>query len=441
MKRIIIAASFLLVSVLPGVSPLIARADTGSDAVFNLERCLAVARENNNDLKEARAQVEEARASYRGKIGLVLPRLDANLSYDRYREQLPSKKQRYGESLDNYYAELVLKLPIFQGGKDWGGIKAAQNALDARKQRLELTRREVDTAVKKAYYDRVESAISLEIQKELLRNLEEQTVIAKLLYDSGKFSAVDVLRVETRAAAAKDTLNNMEMTLRIRSLALGRVLGVNGEVRTPVDVEDIETHFSIRRSCVAEGFDGNPEFREAKYQLERSRYQELMAKSGHYPYFSLRGNYNWEDKEFFPGNPNWNVGAAVTIPIFHGGTVSAATSEAEARTTRLKARLDDISKDLAVRFNSSEATILDSLNRLATTGKVLSLAEESYRTSLVQYKSGKLSSLDLIDVQTVWYNARLSYKKNIIDCYVAIAEIEQICPGAVIENRGGKGKQ
>ncbi len=436
--RLHITIAGCFIALLALASPLSAQ-DAGTDAgALTLSQCLALAEKNNADIKIARAKVAEAEASYKGKLGLLLPQIDANLSYDRYREQLPSKKQRFGESLDDYYAELVMKLPLFQGGKNWGKIKAAKMNLDAEKQRLELARRTVSIAVKRAYYERVRSAITLDIQKELSKNLEEQVSIAKLLYAGGKFSVVDMLKVETQAASAKDALKNAENALRIRSLALGRILGLETPVETSTDVEIIESNFTISRACLAEGFSKNPEILTAQFQLEKSRYDEMTAEGAHYPYLSLRGNYNVEDKTFFPGNPNWYVGVIMTIPIFHGGSDAAAVSEVKARTAQYQAKLDDVRKELAVRFESSEATIIDSLNRLATTAKVLALAEESYKTSLLKYKSGKLSALELIDAQTVWYNARLGHKKLLIDTHITMAEIEQICPHAVVRQPGGK---
>jgi outer membrane protein TolC len=146
-------------------------------------------------------------------------------------------------------------------------------------------------------------------------------------------------------------------------------------------VDDIGPGFTVSRACLAAGFKDNPEILAANCQLEKSRSEETAAMGAHYPYLSFRGNYNFEDSTFFPGNPNWNVGASITVPIYHGGTDAAAVNEAEARTAQNMARLDDVRKDLAVRFESSAATIVDSLNRLATTAKVLALAEESFKTS------------------------------------------------------------
>ncbi|MGV7928009.1 MAG: TolC family protein [Spirochaetota bacterium] len=414
-----------------------AGATNDREAPLSLDECLVLAKKNNNDLRIARDKVKEAEAVYHGKLGLLLPQVDANIGYFRYKEQLPAKKQRFGESLDDYYAELIMKLPLFQGGRDYGQIRASKSGLDAERRRLEQADRSVTISVTKAYYERVRSAASLEIQEELVKGLEEQTIIARLLYESGRISSIDVLKIETQAAAARDTLANLESIVRVRSLALGRAMGINSPIETSSGVEDIDAKIHIEKRCVADGFTSNPERMIAFHQLEKSRNDETIAEAGHYPYLSLLGNYNWEDKKFFPGNPNWNVGGAVTIPIFYGGRVAFAVAESKARTRQAEARFDDIVKDLAVRFETSAATAVDSFNRLATTRRVLSLAEEAYKTSLVRYKAGRLSSLDLLDAQTVWYNARLGYIKNIIDCRVAIAEIEQICPEALESQREG----
>jgi outer membrane protein len=428
----------IIIAAILGLNAPIAKAEEPQARPLTLDDCLKLAESNNADIKIARERVEEADAVYRGKLGSLLPQIDANLSYNRYTQELSAKKQRFGDSLNDYYAELVVKLPVFQG-RDWGLVKEAKNNLEAEKQKLEQIRRAVILSVKKGYYERASAAINLDVQKELLKGLEEQFSIAKLLYAGGKFSAIDVLKVETQVATSKAVLESMENTLRVRSLTLGRILGGDHAVETAADIEDITGgEFKINTGCVDNGFRTNPERLAAEYLLEKSQSSVMTAFSGHLPYLSLFGNYNWEDKTFFPGNPNANVGIALTIPIFHGGTVTAAVSEAQSRTRQYEIKLRDTGMDLTVRFEASRATATDSINRLSTTSKALSLAENAYKASRLKYKSGTLSTLELLDTQTVWYNSRLTYKRNVVDCLIALAEITQLCPDAVTDQRGTK---
>ena len=70
---------------------------------------------------------------------------------------------------------------------------------------------------------------------------------------------------------------------------------------------------------------------------------------------------------------------------------------------------------------------------MPTTKKVLELSKEALNAAELKYKAGKLTALELIDAQTVWNNAVLTYENNATDYLITLAEIEYICPEALVK--------
>jgi len=151
------------------------------------------------------------------------------------------------------------------------------------------------------------------------------------------------------------------------------------------------------------------------------------------PSLILKANYNFEDKEFFPGNPNWYAGAGISLPLFHGGSTFAQIGQAKARQKQAVDAVRQTEIALQVKFESAVATAADKRNRLKTTKKVLDLSKEALNAAELKYNAGKLTALELIDAQTVWNNAMLTYENNTIDYLITLAEIEYICPQAIAE--------
>jgi len=150
----------------------------------------------------------------------------------------------------------------------------------------------------------------------------------------------------------------------------------------------------------------------------------------------LRANDNIEDGKLFSEGPswsNWYVGVGITFPLFHGGIILSQINQAKAKYKQVNETVRQIEININTRFESARATVLDRASRLKTTKKVLDLAKEMLTIAELKYNSGKLSALELIDTEVLWNNAEINFINNAVDYLTAIAEIESICPDAIVE--------
>ena len=414
----------LLLAVLPLPSPAWA-------AGYSLEECLATATGKNPDLLREKAALDENQAGYVVSRGALLPQLDATLSYQRYDKELPNKKVLFGTSLDDYYSDLTIKQLLFSGGKYISQLRSSKVSVEAQKQRLSLTERDLAFNVTKAYYEQLRAAQTLEIQKGVLEKLSQQRVAAQLLYNGGRTSVVDVLKIQTNESAQRDAVANAENQVYVKALALGQAMGVDEPVWANFAMPQINETAAFEKTIPAAVLDSNPEMLYAARNVEKSGLEITAARSAHYPAVYLKGSYFMEDKEFFPGNANSYAGVFLALPIYYGGAVSAQTDRAgarhtQARETERKARLS-----LYSRYAAAVSTALDKKERVATSAKTLELARETLTASELRYSAGKISVLDLLDAQNLWSNAYMSYANVIFDYLINAAEVKAIWPEAV----------
>jgi len=432
--------------------------DTASG--LTLSDCLTIALKENPDIKIARSRVDEVRARRNGVIAKFLPRIDLGLSYYRRGErnappskayQLPPQNEyqaaqqyinnRFDANVkkpsDEYYAELLMNQPLFQGGKEWGQLKSVIALLRSEEQRLDLAVRTVKLSVTRLFYELLRTQLEYDIQRDLLEKLKEQHRIARLLYEGGKNSYVDVLKIQTQLAGAEDSMQYLQNSIVRGRLSLARSMGMDRPVDIARQLPAVEKNISINTECLKNGISDNPEILYALQTVEKLRYDELTACGGHLPTLSLKGGYSLggytsiKDNRFPPRYPNWYFGAAITIPIFQGNGVNAEIAEAKAKKEQAIDRLKDVRLELAVRFQTAESALRDSVNRLNTTEQILQYSRETLTASELKYNAGKLSAFELLDAQTVWINARLNYTRNIVNYRITAAELEYICPGSV----------
>ena len=401
------------------------------ERIMSLEDCLKAA-QNSQEIKIQEAKVKEYKFKYEYQRGFLFPQLDASISYLRYGQELPSKKALFGSSLDDYYTDISLKQTLFAGGKYSSLADANRYVFESEREKLNQTRQTVYLAVKKAYYEQIRLNYTLKIQKELICKLKEQFSITQILYNSGKLSNLDVLKIKTQIALSEDVLANIKESVYTKALVLGQMVGINEPIYASDDLSEQNENIRINTGCLDNKFRENPEIKYVLKLKEKSNSDIAVSRSDFFPSLQFRANYFLEDAKFFPGNPNWYAGISVNIPLFHGGSIVSQVNQAKQKYEQSAETVKQTELSLITRFQSSRALIVDKKNRLDSAKKVLDLAQETLNATELKYNAGKLTTIEMIDSYILWINSQLNYKNNYIDYLIAISEIEYICPTAII---------
>ena len=393
---------------------------------YTLDECISMALAKNPDLLKERAVLQEYEAGYSISKAGLLPQLDFALNYQRYDQELPSKKALFGVSQDDYYSEIIFKQNIFAGGKFTSQIDSSRILVESQKKRISLIEKELILNITKAYYEQVRASYFLEIQKTLLEKLSAQRIIAELLYKGGKTSIVDVLRIQTNESAQSDIVANAENQAYIKELNLGQTIGVESPIKAKSSLPQINENVVFEKEIPADILNSHPEILFSSLSKEKNFVEIKTAKSLRYPSLYFKASYFMEDKTFFPGNSNSYGGLFLSLPIYNGGSISAQIEKARSKylqslEVERKTRLN-----LYSRYSAAVATALDKKDRIFTAAKTLELAKETLTASELNYSSGKISVIDLLDAQKLWSNASLSYANAALDYLISIAELKYI---------------
>jgi outer membrane protein TolC len=410
--------------------------ETGAAEVKpGLEQCIEKALQNNHDYIAQQKKVEETGFKLFQQITNVLPQFDSSASYYRYEYELPSKKALFGISNDDYYADISLKQILFAGGKNIGLISSAAASNDAEKAKLESIKRNIIYSVKKAYYDLAKTVFAYDTQKELYEKLKAQANIAQILYSGGKISNLELLKIQTQVLSTGDSLRNLQELKGIKELILGQAMGVSETVDVQIDIPEPSENEKIKEIDEAIWINNNPEIIYFKKLVDKADSEITTARADFFPSIYIRANYFMEDKVFFPGNPNWYAGVALTIPVFHWGGIFAQVKQAEARKEQVSETQKQTELAILIKYRSAKASFYEKKDRFKTMKKIIELSKQALDTAELKYNSGKLSVLELIDAQTVWFNAVLNYKNVIVEYYMAKADLETIYPDAIEEEK------
>ena len=376
---------------------------------------------SENNLRAAEFRVDQVH-------GGLLPQVYFNTSFTRWDWVLPNKKIYLGNSLNDLYAEFGVQQLIYSGGKQARQQDLAQSGVQSEVLSSQRLRQAISFAVTKAYFQLLKAQRLVTVQETAVMNLRDHLQTAESLYRIGKVSQVDVLKAQVQLAIAEDELAGAQNNVHVQQLALNAAMGRDTPQAVEVvdNVEEIwarEQSTSFQEEILLNELKNHPEMAKAKLDIQVREQEIALARADYYPSLYVRGGYNWEDSQVLPGHKNWNLGAALSLPLFRGGATKAQVRQAEARTEAAQSAEQALRQKLEFGVRAGLVSLEDAKRRVGSAQEIVQLAEESMKVTALKYSTGKGASLDVLDAQAVLTNTRLSFTQALTDYALVKAEL------------------
>ncbi|MCP4110972.1 MAG: TolC family protein [Desulfobacteraceae bacterium] len=307
----------------------------------------------------------------------------------------------------------------------------------AARETLEITRRDVVTQARKAYWNLVFIRKSRKITGETVKLFRRLESVATIRYKAGKTSYQDVIKVKIRRKILEEDLRTLKEKQRNLESKIVELLNLSPDVRPGVPKGSRP--------------DGKTPSTEALFKLARERRQELrrmravigkmermteMAETMILPPYTLNLSL-YEDeavmqagslamKENFPVSVSASRGAGLPKMPWYG------TNDAYLRQTRQK--LLSLRQELE-KAETVTATMvrnawfeLDRAKREAALNRntIVDLSKSALDVSTRGYESGTVSFADVIGSYTTWLKVRLALERKKSDIGVAKAQLEKV---------------
>jgi outer membrane protein TolC len=134
------------------------------------------------ELREAKADEAASRASLKAAEAAFFPTLDFKGTFGKVDDRLIPTADTWQ---DSWSAKLLLTIPLFSGGRDHYGVKAARETLSASLYSLESLRRERRLAIEQAYNAYVEAVAREKVDAKFLDAERIRSMIARSKYKNG----------------------------------------------------------------------------------------------------------------------------------------------------------------------------------------------------------------------------------------------------------------
>lgn len=397
--------------------------------ILSLDRALELALSNNPEIAATTWEVEAAKEKISGAEAASWPILSAEALYQRNMDDQRLVQARYnGEpgifDDDMSRADIVLKIPLYSGGKITSEIKTAELLLLSETKRLARTREELVFNVTSTYFVMLGQRGVIRAVEQSIDNMDGHVKRIKALEAMRKAAPVDVMRTQVRLAELRQSLIRENNSLAVAKRLLANLMGsrdaawsVAGELALPGPLP------GNPEPLIAEALETRTDYLAAMDRLKAQAHKVDTAKAGKLPVVSLLGTYGGRMAGTTETDETGAVSIGLSVPLFDGGRVDAMVRQERAVLASARERLAKL--ELQIRQDVETALLnCDASDRqLEVARQSVGLAEEVLRIERLKYEMGRGTALDVLDAQSALLQACTSVARAMVDSNISRARL------------------
>jgi outer membrane protein TolC len=330
------------------------------------------------------------------------------------------------DPLSNYNTRLSMVQPVFNGGKEYLGLKQARFAKEAAAQDRSRTRQETIFNVIKAYYGVL---LAKEYRKVAVQSLETSAANVKLAEARFKAGAVlqsDLLRSRVQEAEVKEMATRAASGVQLALANLNFAMGVEQE--REYDVTGILAAKDERpglSAAVGSALGNRPDLAALDLNRRNAETSVSQARTDFVPSLNLMGQVDWNSDRFAGDDAkSWAVMAMLQWNLFDGLVTTSNVRQASATASRMRFLEDQMKAGVQLQVKQAYYNHQASLDRIAATSTSVQEAEEGLRIVQKRYESGMTTLVDVLGAESALIRARTNALQALYDNNVADAELK-----------------
>lgn len=423
-------------------------------AALTLEQSIEIARANNPSLAAGTWDVQTALAQWNIAASERWPQISTNDSYREYVQpqrlqaaRLNAEPGMFSSSI--LAVDLVVRMPLFTGGRIRNDINAAELMTLAAQNRLARSWEELIFNISSSFY-------TILVQRRLIESLQfSRDVLTKHrrrvldMMAADKAARVDVLRTEVRIADIDQRLVRERTVLEIQRRVLTALLGrgngdavdVRGDLRLGRSIPDLN-------GALAMAYSERSDYRAARASIDAQAMKANSARGAKWPRITLDGSFGMRAAAGIDDNgvaytrklndakplrgpwpnpdsnlPVGNIGVVLDYPLFDGGRISSQISEQEARLASAQQLLRKLELQIRLDVETALLNVSSARQRVQATRKAIEQSKESFRIEQQKYDLGKGSITDVLDAQSAMLDAETNYYRALSEYNIAMAQL------------------
>jgi outer membrane protein TolC len=377
--------------------------------VLTLDEALASARQNNLDLKVARARLEQSRLLSNRAWAAYLPTVAVGASYTRNSNeavvQLPGGPQIVIQPYDQLAAQAEVRQAIIAPSLI-PAIRNAGIAEDVAELNTDNARREILFAVAQSYFGAASYQEAIRATQFLLEVNKAREADTQKRFDAGTVTKVALLRSQLDRARAEQDLVRARNAFASSRLALATLIQRDADFT--LELPPVPQVPAQSEELVKQALEQRPDVAAARRNLDLALGRKQGVWYSYAPSVGFSGVYRISNAAGFAGqNDIWALTLSAQWTLWDGGIreinlreESARVAEASAQQKQAEARVVEEVSRAQLEFENARAN-------LTKAEEALGLARETQRLTEISFKAGVATYLEVADANSALTNAEV----------------------------------
>lgn len=456
MKR---ATIFLLIALWS--APRVAAQD-----VLTMEKAVTTALELNQSLRGAGHDLESSKWGTKNAYANFLPKITIDAGVTRID---PETDRRANASLefiraaagplgipqsmladlrpftyrDTYSAGFTVVQPLYNGGAEIVGVRAAGALEDKSSFAYRDTEQDIIARVKVSYYHVLGAQELVALSTEGVDRTRRYLDMTRRREALGMRTRTDVDRWEVQLASDQGSLIKAQNLLALTRLQLNEVMGVDlgqefrleqagpahdttaaGAFGSPRLVASLQGGAAERGMGYAD-LETHPAWQMMNANLRLAETGVDMSWTAFKPRLNVAFQYGWEknNSPALDGYRPWALALSVSWPIFNGFGDYAKLQAAHEDYDRTQSQVESFRRGLLMQATNARLNVRAAKQLIEVAQKGRQQALDVLNSVTRRYETGGASNVDLIDAQTAYTSANVNFINAQYDFHIANVQL------------------
>lgn len=310
------------------------------------------------------------------------------------------------------------------------GLQASRVFKSLSVQSLEKSERDMKETIAQSYYLALVMQQSVDILDSSYTNIQKIADEMEQMYKTGYIEETDVAQIQLTASNIENSLKSMKRLHEVSERLLKFQLGLNYsdvlilsddliKILQETDLENIFLkEFSVQNSI------------DYKLMLTQEQISILSLKREQSKYLpSLAAYYRHQeqlDAPAFNFNPPDVIGASLEWTLFSSGMRHATIQQKKLELAQIQNTKEQVEMALELEYQEALNTFTTAWETYLSNSKNLELAQKIYNNTIIKYKSGMSSSLDITQTQNQFLETQSAYFQALVEMLNAKATLDKL---------------
>lgn len=398
---------------------------------LTLSQIMQMVIQSHPTIKEAEEAIAEADA----KIGLAkaayLPNVDASASYSRI-GPVPTidfpglgKFQLYPEN--NYSAGINYNQTVYDFGKTKKSVDVEIENKSLATKKVDLAKQGLSLLSATTFYNLVYLQEAIKIKDVELQALKEHLDLVEKKKATGSATQYEYLSTKVKISTKESEKLDLETLQKIQQSVLKSLIGLPAAAMPKVKQDFSSNSLTIAQdSLLNYAYAHRLEMDINKEKEAIAGFQYNLTKSQNNPslsVFATGGGKNGYIPNLNEVKPNFVAGVSVKIPLFDGNRLKYNLSQKRSAINNASYDSEIAKRNITNEVIESEANRLAALQKIKQNELQVAQAEEAFALAKINYRTGSLSNVDLLDAENVVSESRLKLLKSKVDYLTSVFKL------------------